>query len=150
MPNESEPQARGTDPFRHARIGRFAWIVFALLLVLPAIAAFRLSNTIDWKVLAGVPLVMSILTFLAYRTDKRHAQSGKWRIPESTLHILELGYGWPGALLGQRRYRHKTTKVSFQVVYWLVVLLHQFVALDYLLHWAFLGGVLHVVRTHAG
>lgn len=32
--------------------------------------------------------------------------------------------GWPGALLGQRQFRHKTKKLSFLIVFWLVVVLH--------------------------
>jgi len=32
--------------------------------------------------------------------------------------------GWPGALMGQRRFRHKTQKLSFRIVFWLTMLLH--------------------------
>jgi uncharacterized membrane protein YsdA (DUF1294 family) len=32
--------------------------------------------------------------------------------------------GWPGALIGQRQFRHKTQKVTFRIVFWLVVVLH--------------------------
>ena len=150
MAKQVEAQQTGPDTFRHARIGRFWWVALAVLLILPAMALFRLSESIDWKYLAGFPVALSLVTFFAYWSDKRSAQGGKWRISESTLHILEFAGGWPGALLGQRRYRHKTSKLSFQVVFWLIILLHQFIALDYLLHWAFLGGTLHVIRTHTG
>ncbi|WP_147463771.1 DUF1294 domain-containing protein, partial [Pseudomonas amygdali] len=43
--------------------------------------------------------------------------------------------GWPGALLAQQVFRHKTRKVSFQIVFWLIVLAHQVLWLD----WLFLG-----------
>ena len=135
---------------RPRAIGKFWWFALGLLLVLPVMALSRLAETIDWTILAGAPLVVSFVTFLTFRHDKRRAQSGGWRVSEGTLHFMGLAGGWPGALLAQRRYRHKSSKFTFQAVFWLVVLLHQFVALDYLLHWAFLGGVLHVIRTHTG
>ena len=68
--------------------------------------------------------VMSVLCFAAYGLDKRRAANGSRRIPEQTLHILALLGGWPGALLGQRQFRHKTKKLSFLIVFWCVVVLH--------------------------
>lgn len=72
----------------------------------------------------GVVFVMSVVCFTAYGLDKRRAVNGNRRVPENTLHILALLGGWPGALLGQRQFRHKTKKMSFLVVFWLVVVLH--------------------------
>lgn len=71
-----------------------------------------------------VVLVMSIATFLMYGFDKRRAQAGGRRVPENTLHAMELLGGWPGALLGQKVFRHKTQKLSFKVVLWLCIALH--------------------------
>jgi uncharacterized membrane protein YsdA (DUF1294 family) len=48
---------------------------------------------------------------------------------------LELAGGWPGAFLAQRRLRHKCSKVSYQITFWLIVSLHIYVATDYLLGW---------------
>lgn len=67
---------------------------------------------------------MSLISFIVYGLDKRRAAKGGRRISERTLHLLALLGGWPGALLGQRRFRHKTVKLSFRIVFWLVVLLH--------------------------
>jgi uncharacterized membrane protein YsdA (DUF1294 family) len=69
-------------------------------------------------------IVMSVVCFTAYGLDKRRAVNGKRRVPENTLHILALLGGWPGALLGQWQFRHKTQKMSFLIVFWLVVVLH--------------------------
>jgi len=66
----------------------------------------------------------NIITLACYLHDKTAAQRGHRRIPESTLHALELAGGWPGALLAQRRFRHKTTKASYRVAFWTVVALH--------------------------
>lgn len=69
-------------------------------------------------------LVASLLTFLMYAVDKSAAQKGAWRTKESTLHLLSLVGGWPGALLAQEKLRHKTKKQSFRFVFWCTVLLN--------------------------
>ena len=68
--------------------------------------------------------VMSMIAFVAYALDKRAAGRGRPRTPEATLHLLELLGGWPGAFVAQRLIRHKNAKVSYQVVFWLIVVLH--------------------------
>lgn len=71
-----------------------------------------------------VPIFMSIVTYLAYAADKHFAQSGRWRIPEANLHVLELLFGWPGALFAQRVLRHKTLKASYRAGFWMMVALN--------------------------
>ncbi|MBL1376176.1 DUF1294 domain-containing protein [Zobellella sp. CGMCC 1.18722] len=56
-----------------------------------------------------------------YGLDKQAARQNLWRTRESTLHLLALAGGWPGALVAQRRLRHKSRKASFQLVFWLSV-----------------------------
>jgi uncharacterized membrane protein YsdA (DUF1294 family)/cold shock CspA family protein len=75
-------------------------------------------------IIALVYLVASIVAFLAYALDKSAAKQGRWRIPESTLHVLGLACGWPGALLAQQLFRHKTSKPSFVSAFWSTVLLN--------------------------
>jgi uncharacterized membrane protein YsdA (DUF1294 family) len=53
-----------------------------------------------------------------YHFDKSAAKSNRWRTRESFLHILSVMGGWPGALVAQRIFRHKSRKRSFQIVYW--------------------------------
>ncbi|MFH7617717.1 DUF1294 domain-containing protein, partial [Pseudomonas syringae group genomosp. 7] len=60
-----------------------------------------------------------------YRHDKGQAANGGQRTPANALHVTELQGGWPGALLAQQVVRHKTRKVSFQIVRWRIVLVHQ-------------------------
>ncbi|MEQ9668262.1 DUF1294 domain-containing protein [Coleofasciculus sp. G2-EDA-02] len=69
-------------------------------------------------------LSMSGLTFLLYAHDKSHARTGEWRIPEKTLHLCELAGGWLGAFIAQRTLRHKSSKNSYQVVFWVIVAFH--------------------------
>lgn len=80
---------------------------------------------------AGMPiqvlyvyLAVSIITFIVYAFDKSAAQKGAWRKPESTLHALALIGGWPGAMIAQQTLRHKSSKRSFRVVFWVTVILN--------------------------
>ncbi len=68
--------------------------------------------------------VASVITFFAYGLDKRAARRGRWRTPEATLHLLELLGGFPGAMLAQRIFRHKRGKLSYLIVFWLIVAIH--------------------------
>ena len=88
-----------------------------------ALAAACVRGALPFAVL-GFYAVASVLAFVMYLWDKISAESGRWRTPESTLHLLALIGGWPGALLAQRKYRHKTRKVSFRRVFWMTVALN--------------------------
>jgi uncharacterized membrane protein YsdA (DUF1294 family) len=66
----------------------------------------------------------SVVTFFVYRSDKAAASKDQWRTREKTLHLLGLMGGWPGALIAQKLLRHKTRKLSFQVVFWATVLIN--------------------------
>ncbi len=45
------------------------------------------------------------------------------RVPEMILHTLALLGGSPTALISQKLFRHKISKKSFIIIYWLIVLL---------------------------
>jgi len=72
-------------------------------------------------IVLGACLAMSVISFGAYAADKAAARANRRRTPESTLHLLALAGGWPGALLAQRVFRHKTTKPSFRGEFWCTV-----------------------------
>ena len=120
-------------------VNRYAVGAFAILLVLPTLALLKLSGQVDVRIPLGIVGVASLVTWFLYRSDKRSAQAGEWRTPESTLHLAALLGGWPGAFLAQRVFRHKTSKLSFQFAYWSGVTVYQCVALDYLLDWKFVN-----------
>ena len=69
-------------------------------------------------------LILSIASFAIYALDKRRAVRGDRRMPEQTLHVLAFLGGWPGALFGQRQFRHKTKKTPFLIVFWFLVVAH--------------------------
>lgn len=132
MDEQGRPRAMEVRLARQkARIKVMTWLVLGGLLVLPVMAGFRLPFA-PW----GLPAVMSafsLLAWVAYANDKVKARQGAWRTEESTLHWIALFGGWPGAFLAQRCYRHKTAKLSFQLIFWMIVLIHQFLAADVLL-----------------
>jgi uncharacterized membrane protein YsdA (DUF1294 family) len=69
-------------------------------------------------------LVMSVGGFVAYGVDKSAAKAGRGRVSEQTLLTLGLLGGWPGALIAQQVFRHKTRKRSFRRMFWLTVLIN--------------------------
>ena len=72
----------------------------------------------------GVYAGFSVIAFIAYAADKSAAQKNQWRTKESTLHMLGLIGGWPGALLAQQVLRHKSKKGSFRIAFWLTVVVN--------------------------
>lgn len=74
--------------------------------------------------MAGLDGVASLVCFMAYAQDKSAARRGGWRTSESSLLLLGLVGGWPGAILAQRWLRHKSSKVSFQAAFRATVLLN--------------------------
>ena len=107
----------------------------AVLLIVCALPLFG-SLSMWLRGISLVPLaaygVVSVLAFFMYWADKRKARVDAWRTPENILHALELAGGWPGALIAQQVFRHKTRKVSFQILFWVIVALHQVFWIDQL------------------
>lgn len=75
---------------------------------------------------------VSVVTFLVYWVDKSAARLGHWRTKESSLLLLGLAGGWPGAVVAQRSLRHKSRKESFQRAFWVTVVMNS-AALGWLL-----------------
>lgn len=97
-------------------------IIFAgLFLVLIVISGLE-DRVPSWTFV--LYLAMSLITYVFYYFDKTAAQKGEWRTQESTLHLLALFGGWPGALVAQQTLRHKSSKRSFRVVFWVTVALN--------------------------
>jgi uncharacterized membrane protein YsdA (DUF1294 family)/cold shock CspA family protein len=104
-------------------------VLFGLLCLLPlAGSLLRLGAVLPLAIYA----VASLLTFVHYWRDKHSALKDRWRTPETTLHFFELVGGWPGALVAQQVFRHKTRKLSYQLAFWLIVVLHQAFWIDLL------------------
>lgn len=108
--------ARPSPPQPH--IPRAALGIGALMIGAVAWAMGLLSPVVFW-----IYLGMSLLSYLMYCGDKAAAQDGRSRrrTPENHLHLIDLLGGWPGALIAQQQFRHKTVKQTFQFVFWVTV-----------------------------
>lgn len=135
---EVEHNAKGEKRARHVQLAPTArprpqrhyqqasapsagWLAIAALLGLYLLAALR------WHMPHSVALLYggsSAVCAVAYALDKSAAQSGRWRIKESTLLMLGLVGGWPGAIVAQQWLRHKTQKRSFRLAFWATVFLN--------------------------
>lgn len=89
-----------------------------------AVWAGQLPVAILWLYLAA-----SAVTFGMYAKDKSAAQHNRRRTEEKKLHLLALLGGRPGAIAGQRLFRHKTAKRSFLIIFWATVLINSGVLL---------------------
>lgn len=115
-----------SSPLTREGQGPSQGLIFALAVAVTFFALVLVAvigGPLHWAVMV-VYLLASIVTYLAYADDKRASQGGRWRTKEGMLLFLGLAGGWPGGLIAQHRFRHKTKKVSFQVRYWLTVVLN--------------------------
>lgn len=78
-------------------------------------------------------LFSSTIAYQVYKSDKLSAKEGSNRVPEKALHFFGLFFGWPGALVAQKRFRHKTAKASFQLTFWFTVAINILIAAGYVL-----------------
>ena len=92
----------------------------ALLLLFGLAAALdRPASLALWLVMWVAAL--SLITFGIYGYDKAQAQNNGPRVPEVVLLLLGLLGGTPGAFIAMRIFHHKTSKQSFQTIFWLTV-----------------------------
>jgi uncharacterized membrane protein YsdA (DUF1294 family)/cold shock CspA family protein len=111
--------ARIAVPTTPSRVPRAA---IGLAVLAAAVAAAVLG--VLPALLVGASCVASALSYLMYGGDKRAARADGQRTPEASLHLVDLLGGWPGALVAQQRFRHKTAKPSFQRVFVVTVVLN--------------------------
>ena len=121
--NASEVRFAGQRPAR-PKPSRPPVRIPRMLLGGASLAAVAIGTAVDVLplVIALACAGLSLLSYLMYWLDKEAAQGGAQRIPESSLHLVDLLGGWPGALIAQQQFRHKTVKRPFQFVFWCSVL----------------------------
>jgi uncharacterized membrane protein YsdA (DUF1294 family)/cold shock CspA family protein len=118
---------------RQVLMGTIGLMVFWLLLWVTGIVLGRFTTIPVFSSL----IILNLVTFYLYMRDKDAAQQGEWRISENQLHGIALMGGWPGAWFAQKAFRHKTSKKSFQLIYWATVALHLLGLLTWLIWPAF-------------
>ncbi len=97
-------------------------LLFAIIFLLCMVISTYAGKLPLWVL--GLYLMASSWTLIAYRLDKMAAKRSHRRTPEKTLHLLALIGGWPGAIIGQKLFRHKSKKLSFQVTFWATIILN--------------------------
>lgn len=118
--------AEHTGPRERLRLRiDFAGVMAILTVVAFVVLVFVVS------VVFGLPpwvpslyLAASAGCFIIYAVDKASAVRGRWRVRESTLILLGLIGGWPGAVIAQQLFRHKTRKASFRTMFWVSVVIN--------------------------
>ncbi len=88
---------------------------FLLLLIAAAGSVFTAYPCAMWF------LLINVLTIAIYGADKTAARKGMRRVPERTLLVFGIVGGWPGAIVGQQLFRHKTQKQPFKTWFLLSV-----------------------------
>lgn len=90
-------------------------------------------------IVVGGYALMSMITLLVYKWDKRLASNPStkmMRVPERSLHILAIACGWPGALIAQQWFRHKSKKRAFIFGLWVTIFINCGL-LGYLYYWQY-------------
>ena len=122
------------------------YLVFPLMLILPIMAIIKVTQFIAPVYIIGYLAMISFITVLAYKSDKRKAESNSWRTPEAKLHLYELLGGWVAGFFSQRIFRHKISKVEYQAEFWLIAVIHQYIAFDYLQNWKCSKAIFHFIE----
>jgi uncharacterized membrane protein YsdA (DUF1294 family)/cold shock CspA family protein len=93
----------------------YAFVLAGLFLA--SVAALVLAGKLPFLIFV-LYFCSSLVTFMVYAWDKSSAKNSRRRIAESSLHLLGLIGGWPGALVARHSFRHKTKKQSFIFAFW--------------------------------
>ncbi|MBL8816305.1 MAG: cold shock and DUF1294 domain-containing protein [Planctomyces sp.] len=107
--------------------GTSSRLTFARVLAIPCLLATVLLLNAQSSPLPYILCfygVASSLAFVLYKIDKAAAIGGRRRTPESTLHLLGVVGGWPGALIAQHVFRHKVSKSKFLTDFWVTVIVN--------------------------
>ncbi|QUN05085.1 DUF1294 domain-containing protein [Shewanella yunxiaonensis] len=109
--------------YRPGGFWRMPWaykvtLIFSLYLVLSVT-----TKALPWWFMVWY-LLLSLTTYWLYANDKQAAINHLQRTPEFQLQILGLIGGWPGALLAQHQFRHKTIKRRFRLLFWCCVIIN--------------------------
>jgi uncharacterized membrane protein YsdA (DUF1294 family)/cold shock CspA family protein len=116
--NTPEPDAK----VERAQTSRALRIALAAMLILMIVLARRGGHAPLWLILPYI--AAGVLSAAAYWVDKRAARAGRWRVAETTLHVLDFAGGVVGGLLAQAALRHKTAKPGFSGITLLIASAH--------------------------
>lgn len=92
------------------------------------------------KYIAAYLLIINIIAFILFFMDKQKAKKDKWRIKESTLHIVGFLGGIIGSIAAMILFHHKTKKPKFVIITIIALIFNLFVAYEYF-NYIFDGGM---------
>lgn len=98
---------------------RYGLITFGLTIILTLIM-LAFDSPLD--LVTAWLIALTIVTFWTFGYDKAIAGGTTMRVPENILFALVFCGGTLGALLARPFFHHKTSKVSFRLKFWLVVI----------------------------
>ncbi|MDO4643596.1 MAG: cold shock and DUF1294 domain-containing protein [Cardiobacteriaceae bacterium] len=101
----------------HSKPKKAEGYIYAVLDVI-----YFLTLTLLSLPLAIISAFASIAAVALYSYDKRAAEDGKQRIPNTTLHLISLVGGWPGVLIARPLLRHKLNQKRFRAFFWASIL----------------------------
>ncbi len=99
-------------------------IIFLVITIFLWWAFLKIGLYFDSLKIYALVLYLVAINFTVgflYLYDKIISSTKAIRVPEIILQTLALLGGSPTALLSQKLFHHKTSKKSFQIVYWLIV-----------------------------
>ncbi len=102
---------------KFVRRGPRLLVIPAFLFIVIAISTVQPISP-NWLIIYGVA---SIACFAGYGLDKAAANQKQWRVSETILLLIGLVGGWPGGIIGQEIFRHKTQKKAFRTLFWMTV-----------------------------
>ena len=96
------------------------FVIPGIIALIGALVLMQVINALDalWAWLLSI----TVVTFFTYGYDKMTAKSERLRVPERALLALAFVGGTVGALGGMAVFRHKTSKRSFQLKLFIVLL----------------------------
>ena len=91
---------------------RFSQLWLVAIVLLLGLDWFSQSFDPGWltRTYFAATVIMSLVAFVYFGIDKRRANLDKHRISERQLHLMAFFGGWPGAVMGQQMFRHKTSR----------------------------------------
>ncbi len=103
--------------------GLVMWLALSLI----ALVILLNTQTLEWT--PSLILAASVGSFLVMFVDKRQAILKGDRLSERSLQLMALLGGSPGVVAGMYTFRHKTKKLGFKVVIFMIAGLQLYLAL---------------------